>query len=275
MLTLPHLRTAPESGATLALKVAMKSLHSFAELLLAALILTPLLLIAGPKFSQARGAAALAQAKSDLRIYARALDAYFADHAAFPPCHLAGPGTPLDKDPSQEEPRVLERLSTPIAYMMDARLPNPFGATARISQASAAAITAAPASNSIPLEPNDPAYQSYWYQSSSATDRTLELDANGNPILPFGSPIKWIMHAPGPNQIALQLGGVLANSSGDPGVEGSRFEDCLGLVYDPTNGTDSFGVVWSAGGDLATPYGQQLFRAARASQTAGSGFQVR
>jgi hypothetical protein len=73
------------------------------------------------------------------------------------------------------------------------------------------------------------------------------------------------------------MGGVLQNSSGDPGSVGSGFEDCLGLVYDPTNGAVSGGNVWSAGGQVDSFWGKQMFKAALAPQVedAASAWAVR
>jgi len=52
----------------------------------------------------------------------------------------------------------------------------------------------------------------------------------------------WVLHSAGPDSVFYNLGGVLANDRPED------IEDTIGLIYDPTNGTISFGSIWRSGG---------------------------
>jgi prepilin-type N-terminal cleavage/methylation domain-containing protein len=249
----------------------MKKAFTLIELLIVVAIIAILAAIAVPNFIEAQTRAKISRTKNDMRTLTTALESYMTDYNSYPPCLQNGvPAPPRGQGPAY--PTGMLRLSTPIGYITQAIYPNPFNATQRISASSAAAIAQAGANPTpatvFPVDfPNDPAFRSYLYHSGSNQFRSLDLNST---YVPPTNPDdkqparKWILHSPGPTLYYFNLGGVLANSSGDPGTAGSLYADCMNLVYDPTNGTSSFGAIWRVGGTAGNSfYGQQMMKVAQ------------
>lgn len=100
---------------------------SLVELLIVVAIVAIVAALAIPNFMSAMNRARIARTKSDLRVVAGAIEAYRADHKAYP-WPDAPDGTPIlnpDNLPSGFLTRVPSRLTTPVAYL-DPMLADPF-----------------------------------------------------------------------------------------------------------------------------------------------------
>jgi len=201
------------------------------ELLIVVAIIAILAAIAIPNFLEAQTRSKVSRAKADMRTCAMALESYYVDSNALPQCHTYGivtraPGETIE---------ILERLSTPVAYITKIIITDPFKLKGRLSAASAQLLsTATPISVA-----DDPAavMNSYIYQSFSNLDRAQAgPPANKNSV----KGIAFILHSAGPDGLYYNLGGVLATDRTP--------EWTINLMYDPTNGTVSRGSIFRAGG---------------------------
>jgi prepilin-type N-terminal cleavage/methylation domain-containing protein len=96
------------------------------ELLIVVAIIAILAAIAVPNFLEAQTRSKVARVKNDQRALQTAAEAYYVDHNEYPP-NSSGPLPNGDPDPCAEIDRWMEMLSTPVAYIVDSRYPDPFG----------------------------------------------------------------------------------------------------------------------------------------------------
>jgi prepilin-type N-terminal cleavage/methylation domain-containing protein len=206
------------------------------ELLIVVAIIAILAAIAVPNFLEAQTRSKVSRTKADMRAMATALEAYYTDANAYPNCHSFG--IIVRNNPG--DPEILERLSTPIAYITSTVVKDPFTIKARKSAATAAALAAATPIAVSPTTDLVARINSYIYQSWNSDQRyVLPPDGFSNPGLPRKS-TAWLLHSAGPDGTYHNLGGVLAN---DFEIDGPIL-----LIYDPTNGTVSDGSVYRSGG---------------------------
>ena len=234
------------------------------ELLIVVLIIAILAAIAVPNFLEFQTRAKVSRAKSDLRALATAIEAYYVDEQSYPPCNsfaVSGNCAPLMC--SNNYP-VLERLSTPIAYMsvgvlQDAFLSKFFTGSGVYAGDEGDGTTLPGANANYPQEDDDPAGKVYLYQSVTSDERAIA----GN-----GAAIGWLLGSVGPDLIRINMGGVLAcNGTIDrPGCTPRGFETkfayCHNLLYDPTNGSVSWGELYRSGGDINRDYSSVLLKVA-------------
>lgn len=90
---------------------------TFIEVLIVAAIFAVLAVIIVPNFVESRSRSRLSRARVDLRRLATAAEAYAIDHAEYPPNHS------LNFDFKE----ILAPLSTPVAYISNAHMPDVFG----------------------------------------------------------------------------------------------------------------------------------------------------
>jgi prepilin-type N-terminal cleavage/methylation domain-containing protein len=204
------------------------------ELLIVVAIIAILAAIAVPNFLEAQVRSKVSRTKADMRTMATALEAYAVDNNCYPQCHRFGvvtwPGT-------GNNIKVLERLSTPVAYITNVVAKDPFSIKARVSEANAINFSAAAA---VPVPPGDHVAQlnSYIYQAWNSKSRAqTEADSFATDNETARA---WLFHSAGPDSIYHNLGGVLDNNY--------LVSECIGLMYDPTNGTVSFGSIYRTGG---------------------------
>ena len=119
------------------------------ELLIVVAIIAILAAIAVPNFLEAQTRSKVSRTKADMRSMATALEAYAVDNNVYPQCHRFGvvlwPGL------GDQKP-VLERLSTPVAYMTNVVAKDPFSIKKRVSQANACDFSADSAIDIAPDE---------------------------------------------------------------------------------------------------------------------------
>ncbi len=230
------------------------------ELLIVVAIIAILAAIAVPNFLEAQTRSKVSRTRADMRTTAVALESYYVDANGYPLCHTFGVAgsvagwDPANPEASADQLGILERLSTPIAYISQALTRDPFELRGRQS---------APRANELSrIEPPEPVSKrdaagrlnSYIYQSWSEQNRA---------VLRTGIRARqWLLHSCGPDGIYHNLGGVL---HGDYEVDGPIL-----LMYDPSNGTISRGSIYIVGSGHVGPgptyaAGQGLVRAIRMS----------
>ncbi len=218
----------------------MKKGFTLIELLIVVAIIAILAAIAVPNFLEAQTRSKVSRVKSDMRSMATALESYSVDHNAYPRCNAFG--TALgDWNFPQTSEKVLERLSTPVAYISSVNFRDPFNYKGRYSSATAAGMKTA---TLTALTGSDAAAKqnTLIYQAWNSEQRpTLPPDSFTNSSLDLTARA-WLLHSTGPDGAYYNLGGVLANDGTD------KVGDCIDMIYDPTNGTVSRGSIWRAGG---------------------------
>jgi type II secretory pathway pseudopilin PulG len=188
-------------------------------LLIVAAIIAILAAIAVPNFLEAQTRAKVSRVKADLRVIACGLEAYCVDHNQYPQAGNNGWA------------RWLCQLSTPVAYLAEGRMMDPFeNRRAGLWQRE----------------------HPYYYYGMNET-QALNTYTSGQLYLP--SPARggscrihwWMMISAGPDCERNYFGGTIALNSNltDP----DRFTL---FIYDPTNGTLSLGDIIRPGG---SPYG--------------------
>lgn len=188
------------------------------ELLIVVAIIAILAAIAIPNFLQAQTRAKVSRVQADMRTIALGLEAYYVDHNAFPPSMDVNRGDYVPNDIR------LAPLSTPVAYLTS--IPHDHFMLSR---------------HEPTLGYEDvtqyPQY-SYWLWDRDIVDRQRYHDL-------YGGPLTWQLTSHGPD-------GIIAWHNTP-----TRWETINGVgrvtmthdtVYDPTNGTVSWGDIWRVGG---------------------------
>jgi prepilin-type N-terminal cleavage/methylation domain-containing protein len=181
------------------------------ELLIVVAIIAILAAVAVPNLLEAQTRSKVARVRSDMRTLATGLEAYRMDNTMYPP--PTGNGIPTR----------LNRLSSPIPYLVQGRLDQRNGTVAH------------------ELE--------YWgcneertALSSTAAGDLIETSLGGGEAR-----VSWyFLRSSGPDN------DINTNSAGyqtwlDPGALAT-------FIYDPTNGTVSFGEIYRAGGDIGDKF---------------------
>jgi len=220
----------------------MKRAFTLIELLIVVAIIAILAAIAVPNFLEAQVRAKVSRTKADMRTMATALESYVVDNNSYPNCHRFGIAL-ADEDSDPVGTRILERLSTPVAYVASTLTADPFTVRARYNAASAQAINAIATPTAINKADDLAArYNSYIYQSWNSMQRyTTPPDSFSSANLSQKS-TAWLLHSAGPDGAYYNLGGVLQNDGPD------QLQHTLNFIYDPTNGTVSRGSIWRNGG---------------------------
>lgn len=214
----------------------MRHAFTLIELLIVVAIIAILAAIAVPNFLEAQTRAKISRTKNDMRALTTALESYMVDGNAYPTCNRTG--TAMTDTPPYT---VLERLSTPIAYMTSASLKDPFKVSKRFSSATAQAMmTETPAT--VNATDMVGITNSYIYQSFNAEQRCNVPTDNYNSASKSLSPRAYILHSCGPDSTYYNLGGVLAND------RAAALPYTIQMLYDATNGTVSRGSIWRTGG---------------------------
>lgn len=226
------------------------------ELLVVVTVIAILAAIAVPNFLEAQVRSKVSRNRADLRTYATALESYMVDNNAYPGANVHSTGGARSTFPG--DPTILERLSTPVAYVTEGLLINPFESTKRSDTLITGLFPIHTAVNDwVDVEftaADSRLYRSYLYTAVRSANTPSGLDrARVDLPEPFRQRAEgWVVFSPGPMRGYINIGGVI--------VQGTR-EYSVNLLYDPTNGTVSFGNVFRTGGVTA---GDNLFGAVAA-----------
>jgi len=248
------------------------SAFTLVELLIVVATIAILAAIAVPNFLEAQVRAKVSRAKNDMRSLATAIESYRVDGNSYPPDLPFGePGNlpaPFGST-SVPDPASLMRLTTPIAYLTSLSA-NPLTSPQYRNAFDAADMNTTPL-----IDVDDPGtslieseqliYKSYPYYAMSDRGRVTWYGPQGGPYIagnafisgPADNASAWVLHSPGPEQVYFSLAAVLHKSSGD-GLVKNKLPDCMSLIYDPTNGTTSFGAIWRAGGTSNGYFARQM-----------------
>jgi prepilin-type N-terminal cleavage/methylation domain-containing protein len=214
------------------------------ELLIVVAIIAILAAIAVPNFLEAQTRSKVSRAKADMRSLATALEAYFVDYNAYPLCNNFATSS---ADPGQGNIPILERLSTPVAYMTSGLLPDPFLTKFRSG-------TINPTDGSFNPTASTNVETSFFKYLTPGPTGLQDVQA---PIT-AGERAKWywILQSNGPDLTFLNMAGMLNASATEAAIANN--------VYDPTNGTVSRGSVFRIGGQTTgregTDYGARFYR---------------
>jgi len=214
----------------------MRKAFTLIELLIVVAIIAILAAIAVPNFLEAQTRAKVARAKSDLRSIATAMELYVIDHNTYPLCNtwaIAG-----NRSPQYTEDYIyLENLSTPVAYITDAFPVDPFQTDMRLNIAAPGDLPPSAGNYYDAVTEDGPQFRTFTYQSWDPISRcTPTAGSYGEGPRPARS---WLLQSVGPDRTYINMGGVLDSFTSD---------DTQLLLYDPTNGTVSFGGVFRVGG---------------------------
>lgn len=206
------------------------------ELLIVVAIIAILAAIAVPNFLEAQVRSKVSRAKSDVRVLATGLEAYYVDNNAYPqgnPFNTSGQRKSIPGDPM-----ILERLSTPVSYITTGVLVDPFLARTRSGVPNPTTGASTPAALT-PAELEQEGTYKYAALVKQPSSAVLALVSTNNRANTF-----WIAWTAGPDSEKTQLGGTGLLSTSPMATT----EACLAYVYDPTNGSVSRGDIFRVGG---------------------------
>lgn len=188
------------------------------ELLIVVAIIAILALIAVPNFLEAQTRAKVSRVKTDHRTLATGLEAYCVDNSNYPPGREQNMPTP-DRVVS------LWRLTTPIAYVTDAALIDPF------------ILHGAWGSH-----PDVNMYLYFCYAAYSPWAQRVHGDSAQ--YRKWGYHMGWALVSPGPDATLQAAEWVPVQ------MQTGAWDAALRKLYDPTNGTVSAGDIARYGGDV-------------------------
>jgi len=221
----------------------MNKAFTLIELLIVVAIIAILAAIAVPNFLEAQTRAKISRARNDMRQTATGLESYAVDHTAYPLCNNNLTGMRRTTDAATDAFLILERLSTPIAYLTNSPFRDVFDGLKRYENFSGGNPQGLPAAD-LSGNSASPPYRFIHYGAVSPAVNSF-ADVNG-----LDGPAKgWLIHSSGPDMGFTSMGTVMTLQ--DKAV-------ISGLFYDPTNGTVSYGDLWRSGGmDFGSPTGNQ------------------
>ncbi|MCC6547541.1 prepilin-type N-terminal cleavage/methylation domain-containing protein [Candidatus Sumerlaeota bacterium] len=211
------------------------------ELLIVVAIIAILAAIAVPNFLEAQTRSKVSRAKADMRSLATGIESYYVDNNSYPKGNPFNLSARASGDPPTMQYWILERLSTPIAYMTSALLPDPFLTKARSGSVNGATGAWGNEPNGTPISPTEQfenRHYKYFAGLSGSLSNVAALVSNpGDKANSF-----WLLYSSGPKNTRIQLagGGLMGSSATTAGVSNN--------VYDPTNGTVSRGNIYRIGG---------------------------
>lgn len=220
----------------------MKKAFTLIELLIVVAIIAILAAIAVPNFLEAQTRAKVSRAKADMRSLATGLESYRVDNNTYPKCNNFGlPGA----RPSQGEVIggeglrqfwVLEHLSTPVAYLTNGYLPDPFETKFRTG-----AINPSDGS----FSPNPPSTTLNDDKELAKNIKYVTPNPEGSTFADVQDPSEkaqwyYTVFSNGPDLTYPNIGGLMTSNV--------TVEAVANNVYDPTNGTVSTGNIFRLGG---------------------------
>lgn len=206
------------------------------ELLIVVAIIAILAAIAVPNFLEAQVRSKVSRAKADMRSLATGLEAYRVDNNAYPKCNNYGLlGARFDPNEQGMPDRlVLERLSTPVAYMTSAFIMDPFISQQRTGTINSTDGSFTPSPTTVDPNRSLTRYLQYF---TPGVGGLQDVEAASERA-------KWffVLASAGPDLIYPNPGGLFSYSPA------ATAQAVCNNIYDPTNGTTSRGDVYRIGG---------------------------
>jgi len=217
-----------------------KNAFTLIELLIVVAIISILAAIAVPNFLEAQTRAKISRAKSDMRTEAIAIEAYCVDWNSYPKGNYFQLAYPLPSHPHGYGERALASLTTPLAYLSS--LPeDPFNVVG------ACTYDYRIHSRKTFDDPIQAPIMQHHYYSAFDSKRMVGLkseDYYSNGVVSW-----YVLQNCGPIGFRYTLGSNVLKTMPED-AQGTR--SIVYRLYDPTNGTVSFGAIYRIGG---TPEG--------------------
>ena len=217
----------------------MRKAFTLIELLIVVAIIAILAAIAVPNFLEAQVRSKVSRARADIRSLATGLEAYRVDNIAYPSGNDYNVSSRLSINPPTQQYLVLERLSTPVAYMTSGILPDPFKARNRSHRIDP--VTGAPDPRDF-LQSELEQEGSYKYLSTTMPPSSNVLALTQLPLT--SGKAFWALWSVGPTLMKPQVAGTGLLSTSPMATS----QAVSAWIYDSTNGTISRGGIFRVGG---------------------------
>ncbi len=223
----------------------MKKAFTLIELLIVVAIIAILAAIAVPNFLEAQVRSKISRAKADIRSLATGLESYSVDNNAYPCGNQNNVSSRLVSDPPTAQYMVLERLSTPVAYMTSGILLDPFQANKRSGTINPATGDSTPSDFTVFEKEQERSYK-YLAANLPGHPKVLALTADSSLPPPARPSPKafWSVWSAGPTLLKPQVAGTGLMST----MPMATSQAVSAWVYDSTNGTISRGGIFRVGG---------------------------
>lgn len=215
----------------------------------AAILIGTVALIAAVHLDDARTRTQAGIVRHRFNAVAAGLGAYYIDHGAHPQCNTRGGAfaygpysTPILTTPDATGP-VLERMTTPVAYILQTDLIDPYEMKFRRAAATAQLLVTTTPTPVSPASDGIAAMGMFGYQAWNK-DMRAQVSTDTFAFLRVPGQ-QWLLQSVGPDESFYSLGGVLTSDVDPHGP--------IQLFYDPTNGTYSAGSIFMMGGNVE-PY---------------------
>jgi hypothetical protein len=177
-----------------------------------------------------------------MRSIATALEAYCVDENAYPPCNTSNKSMRRSSEPSTA--LILERISTPVAYLTSSILDDPFRMRSKSGTVDSQTGSYTPVEEDGEDLKDEAPYKYCSLIQSTGTETTPLALATGD------KPAKsiWMLWSVGPALIKVSLAGTLPSGSTGLLSPNATLLAASNNVYDATNGTVSRGQVFRVGG---------------------------
>lgn len=240
------------------------------ELLIVVAIIAILAAIAVPNFLEAQVRAKVARVKADQRSLATAIESYYVDHGDYPPNSNGPSGGAFGQANNY---RMLTVLSTPIAYISNALLPDPFPSQYKVAGSGGDVYGYVTAADDLANDVIQDVLVDGDVSQNAAAAIHLALSAAGLTAYESGlnqaqgdqlKSLQWSLSSQGPDRISRNDEVIIA-AGGDPKDPGAVYGAVgfVGLlyewgttcpaIYDPTNGTVSRGDIIRTGKGIFEP----------------------
>jgi prepilin-type N-terminal cleavage/methylation domain-containing protein len=238
-------------------RLRIQAAFTLIELLVVVAVIAVLAAIAIPNLLEAQVRAKVARTKADMRTVATGLQAYAVDYNHFPLCNnemLAGKRPESDAANGAER-FVLERLSTPVAYLSVGIVEDPFKPGIRLRDFT----VAQPQGSTIEQVAGDgdmPLHHRLKYGAMNPHDAVSD-EGFADVVDVDGPAPRFILYSSGPDGSYTAPKTIMQQAQQVSSLISCQF-------YDPTNGTASFGDVWRVGGAPLSPdgWGSEFWRQA-------------
>jgi type II secretion system protein G len=227
----------------------MKRGFTLIELLIVVAIIAILAAIAVPNFLEAQTRSKTSRVKSDMRSLATGMEAYSVDYNAYPLCNnnmLPG-WRPSSDGPANPHRTVLERVSSPVAYITQGIMRDPFDPPFRYQDHSVSNPQGTKVN--VGSDGNKPLHSMIKYgatrRDSGSFADTVDLD---------GPAKMYFLYSSGPDRGYDAMAAIMQIT--EAGAISAQF-------YDPTNGTISYGDIWRPGSSAGPPggtYGAEFYK---------------